>query len=149
MRDTLLNIYSKTEKSFKEPRRAQNTIEVSFLDSAKVSINGPIDQSYTVKFINNKTGEITYSSEIKNNMWSKSTIPYYIEWRILVESGGQAIFDQVLNLKDKKVLVVIDSQSLGDILAYVGQIDRFQTKHGCKLDVLALNKELAEILNLS
>ena len=54
MRDTLLNIYSKTEKSFKEPRRAQNTIEVSFLDSAKVSINGPIDQSYTVKFINNK-----------------------------------------------------------------------------------------------
>lgn len=149
MRDTLLNIYSKTEKSFKEPMRAQNTIEVSFLDSAKVSINGPIDQSYTVKFINNKTGEITYSSEIKNNMWSKSTISYYIEWRILVESNGQTVFDQVLNLKDKKVLVAIDSQSLGDILAYTGQIDRFQMQHGCKLDVLALNKELAEILNLS
>ena len=149
MKDSLMQIYSMTEKSAKEPRKPQNAIEVSFTDSAKLSINGPVDQSYTVKFINNKTGEITYSSEIKNNMWSKSTISYYVEWRILVESGGQTVFDQVLNLKDKKVLVVIDSQSLGDILAYTGQIDRFQIKHGCKLDVLVLNKELCEILHSS
>lgn len=149
MKDSLMEIYSTTEKSVKEPRKAQNSIEVSFIDSAKVSINGPVDQSYAVKFINNKTGEITYSSEIKNNMWSKSTISYYVEWRILIESGGQTVFDQVLNLKDKKVLVIIDSQSLGDILAYTGQIDRFQIQHGCKLDVLALNKELAEILHSS
>jgi len=149
MKDSLMQIYSMTEKSSKEPRKAQNAIEVSFTDSAKVSINGPVDQSYTVKFINNKTGEITYSSEIKNNMWSKSTISYYVEWRILVESGGQAVFDQVLNLKDKKVLVVVDSQSLGDILAYTGQADRFQIKHECKLDVLVFNKELTQILDSS
>jgi autotransporter strand-loop-strand O-heptosyltransferase len=149
MKDSLMQIYSMTEKSSKEPRKAQNAIEVSFTDSAKVSINGPVDQSYTVKFINNKTGEITYSSEIKNNMWSKSTISYYVEWRILVESGGQTVFDQVLKLKDKKVLVVIDSQSLGDILAYTGQADRFQIKHECRLDVLVFNKELAQILDSS
>jgi autotransporter strand-loop-strand O-heptosyltransferase len=149
MKDSLMQIYSMTEKSSKQPRKAQNAIEVSFTDSAKVSINGPVDQSYTVKFINNKTGEITYSSEIKNNMWSKSAISYYVEWRIIVESGGQTVFDQVLNLNDKKVLIIIDSQSLGDILAYTGQIDRFQIKHGCKMDVLVLNKELAEILDSS
>ena len=149
MKDSLMQIYSMTEKSAKEPRKAQNAIEVSFTDSAKVSINGPVDQSYTVRFINNKTGEITYSSEIKNNMWSKSTISYYVEWRILVESGGQTVFDQVLNLNGKKVQVVIDSQSLGDILAYTGQIDRFQIKHGSKMNVLVLNKELAEILRSS
>ena len=149
MKDSLMQIYSATEKSIKESRKVQNTIEVSYTDSVKVSIKGPIDQTYTVKFINNKTGEITYSSEIKNNMWSKSTISYYVEWRILIESGGQTVFDQILNLKDKKVLVIIDSQSLGDILAYTGQIDRFQIKHQCKLDVLALNKQLAEILHSS
>lgn len=149
MKDSLMQIYSTTEKSVKEPRKVQNSIEISFIDSAKVSINGPIDQNYTVKFINNKTGDITYSSEIKNNMWSKSTISYYVEWRILVESGGQTVFDQVLNLKDKKVLVIIDSQSLGDIIAYAGQIDRFQIKHGCRLDVLALNRDLVESLNPS
>ena len=149
MREHLLQAYSLTEKCFKEPARTQNIIETSFTDSAKVSISGPVDQNYTVKFINNATGEIAYSSSIKNNMWSKSTIPYYVEWRILIESEGQKVFDQVLNLKDKKVLVVIDSQSLGDILAYTGQIDRFQKKHGCKLDALVLNKELADAFRLS
>jgi autotransporter strand-loop-strand O-heptosyltransferase len=149
MRDSLLQTYSKTKKSLKQPNKVKNVINVSFIESPRVSINGPVDQTYRVKFINNKTGYTTYSCEIKNNMWCKSTISYYVEWRILVESGGQIVFDEVLNLKDKKVLVVIDSQSLGDILAYTGQIDRFQIKHECKLDVLVFNKELAQILDSS
>lgn len=149
MRERLLQAYSLTEKCFKEPAKAQNIIEASFTDSAKVSISGPVDENYTVKFINNQNGEIVYSSNIKNNMWSKSTVQYYVQWRIVVESSGRTIFDQVLNLKDKKVLVIADSQSLGDILAYAGQINKFQVKHGCKLDVLIYNKELAETLSLS
>lgn len=149
MKNSLVQIYSSTKKSIKEPRKEQNSIEVSFIDSAKVSINGPVDQTYTVKFINNKTDEIIYYSEIKNNMWSKPTISYYVEWRIIVESGGQLVFDQVLSLKNKKVLVIIDSQSLGDILAFTGQIDRFQNNHNCELDVLVLNEELVRIFNPS
>jgi autotransporter strand-loop-strand O-heptosyltransferase len=149
MKESLMQIYSSSEKLFKEPKPPQNIIQICFNDSPKVSIDGPIDQDYSIKFIDNKNGAVLYSSKIKNNMWSKTTISYYVEWRIVVECNGQIIIDKVLDLKNKKVLVTIDSQSLGDILAYTGQIDRFQIKHSCELTALVFNQELSEILHQS
>lgn len=149
MRNDLLKIYTSTEKAFKQYKQAVNTINVSFEDCPKVSINGPTKQDYTVKFIDKKTNKISYSTTISNNMWCKSTISYYVDWRIIVESNGQIILKEDLNLKNKKVLIIIDSKSLGDIIAYSGQVDRFQKKHDCLLEVLVLEKELCDNLNLS
>lgn len=149
MKNSLERIYSMTEKSFKEPRVPDNQITVSFLSGPKVSIDGPNEKQYTVRFIDKKNGKLLYSSNIKNNMWAKSTILYFVEWRIEVYCDGKMIFEEELNIKDKNVLVIIDSKSVGDVIAYTPQIDRFQIKHGCNMDVMLGHKELTDILDSS
>ena len=149
MKNKFEQIYSSTERSFKEPKKLSNKITVSFLSGPKVSIDGPSEKEYAVKFIDKKSGASLYTSNIKNNMWTKSTILYFVEWRIEVYCEGELIFQEELNIKDRNVLVIIDSQSIGDIIAYTPQIDRFQIKHGCKMDVILAHKELADILDSS
>lgn len=149
MRDSLLEIYSKTEKSFKEPIKQDNKISVSFIEGPIVSINGPNQKEYSVRFIDKATKKILYQSSIKNNMWTKSTILYFVQWRIEIECEGRLIYEEDLDIKDKNVLVIIDSKSVGDIIAYTPQIDIFQIKHGCKMDVVLDHEELVDILDCS
>lgn len=149
MKNNLLDIYSKTKKSFKEPKKIDNKISISFFNGPRVSIDGQLEKEYVVKFIDKKTKKIVYKSNIKNNMWAKSTIAYFVDWRVEVECENQLVYEEELNIKDKNVLVIIDSKSIGDILAYTPQIDLFQIKHGCKMDVMLTHKELVDILNSS
>ena len=149
MRNSLLDIYSKTKKSFKEPKEQNNQISVSFIDGPRVSIDGPTPKEYLVKFIDRATKKILYQSKIKNNMWTKSTILYFVQWSIEIECEGRLVYEEELNIKNKNVLVIIDSKSVGDIIAYTPQIDLFQIKHGCKMDVMLAHKELADILDSS
>ena len=146
--NNLMYFYKNTKKMQRE-----NRILTSYVDGPKVEILGQNKKTYIINFIDKDKSEVVYALEINNNMWSCCSKKYFVNWKIEVyEKNGDdkaLIFSEDLNLRNKKVLVVIDSQSLGDILAYTGQIDRFQIKHGCKLDVLALNKELAEILHSS
>ena len=46
-----------------------------------------------------------------------------------------------MDLENKKVKITIDSSALGDMLAWIGQIDKFQKKHKCIVDVYCKFKE--------
>jgi autotransporter strand-loop-strand O-heptosyltransferase len=144
----LLDLYKKTKKM-----QRQNRILTSFIDGPKVEILGQDKKKYIVNFIDKDKNEIIYGTEINNNMWSCCSKKYFINWKIEVyEKNGDykdLIFSEDFDLKEKRVLVVIDSKSLGDTVAYIGQIDKFQRKHGCNVDALVPNEEMLEILKAS
>ena len=78
--------------------------------------------------------------------WVLSSKRYYIKHRIRVwdRDTDEELMDVTMDLKDKPVLVKFPVGTMGDIIAWMTYVDRFQRKHGCKLE-LTLQKRMAEI----
>lgn len=147
MKDKLIHNYTNSSVNNMESIRLFNKFSFSFLDGAKINIDGPIDEEYEVFFINNKTQELVYKSKIKNNMWSAASPKFFIEWKLQVKKDGQVCAEKVLDLKGKKVKILLSTRSLGDILAYTGSVIEFQKKHECFVDCIVLQKTLCKSID--
>ncbi len=106
-----------------------NEILVSYLDGPKVEVKGDIEQEYFIEFINSNTNEVVFSTTINNNMWTTCSKCYYIPWTIKV--NGKII--NTLNLHNEKVLISLESKSIGDTLAWTPYVVEFAKKHNCKV----------------
>ena len=126
----------------------ENKIIVSYLDGPKVEILGGEQKSYFVEFINPLTNEVVHSQTISNNMWVSSTKKYYIPW--IIKINGE-IHDE-LKLEGKRVLISLESKSLGDTIAWSPYIVEFQKKHNCEVLYSTFNnnffKDLDEYKNI-
>jgi autotransporter strand-loop-strand O-heptosyltransferase len=126
--------------------RMTTEFNLSFFDGAKVEINSRFDNKYLVQFIDDDTKELVFSDLIKNNMWTKTSILYYKKWlvRIYDLKKSMLVLEQTLDLKDRNVLVYLESKALGDTLAWFPYIDEFQKKHNCKLYCSTFNNDLID-----
>lgn len=144
-----IEIYSKKKSDPKEPK---NKINIWFPSGPKVEILGPVMKKYRVKFIDGNTGYVVYESEIGNNMWSVTSTRYFKNWKIevyeILENGIETLIENhVLDLKDKKVKIVFDSNSMGDALAYIGPCNEFKNIHGCKLTCVVYDEQMNKLLS--
>jgi len=143
MRDQLLKIYNETPIKHYPPRQITNTVILDYNQGCKVEIVGSESKKYNVKLIDNKNNNVIYESTISNNMWAKSDMKYFIDWRVEVSDlDGKSVVIYNLNLNGKKVKIVNESGSLGDGIAWLSYVDLFQKKHKCILDYYTPNKEL-------
>ena len=85
-----------------------NKIEISFEYGPKVEIIGSKPKSYHVKFINGFNNEVVHSDIIKQGMWTKAHIEYYIPWIIEIDGEVAHKFD----VKGKKVKISLGSAGL-------------------------------------
>ena len=60
-------IYDNLKKNKNNIVEVKNKVIIHFVKGPYVEIKGNIDSEYTVKFIDNKTGKVHYSTNIKNN----------------------------------------------------------------------------------
>lgn len=144
--DRLTNSYKETKK-----HEFLNKIFISFLDGAKVEINGNHKAQYIVRFKENNTGSVIYETEISNNMWCGPNRKFFTDWEVEVyekidNKNIKLVASKTLDLKNKNVLLNVETTSLGDLLAYVESINRFQKKHECSVDCVFLNTELISSL---
>jgi autotransporter strand-loop-strand O-heptosyltransferase len=122
-----------------------NQIIHSFIPSPKVEIKGDNDYKYEIKFIDLDTNIIHHSGIINNNMWISCNIEYFCNWRINIKNiflNTEKNID--INLKNKKVKIVNESSSLGDLISWVPYIQEFKNKHDCEIDFYTPNKNLFE-----
>ena len=118
----------------------------------KVEILGPVNKKYKVKFYDMDTNSVIYETTLRNNMWSVSNKRYFVKWKIEVyevvnENWEMLIETHILDLSKKSVKVVFDTNSLGDIISYIGTADAFQKKHNCELTCVVFNTELVELFS--
>jgi autotransporter strand-loop-strand O-heptosyltransferase len=106
-----------------------NTINVSYIDKPKVEILGEVYKEYEIEFINKETSEVIHKHTISNNMWTACSKQYYIPW--LIKVNGKIIDE--FNLENKRVLISIESKSIGDTIAWVPYVTEFAKKHNCKI----------------
>jgi autotransporter strand-loop-strand O-heptosyltransferase len=111
----------------------ENTFKVNFIKGATVEILGGREGSYNIKFINNRTGEVPYETTIRNNMWTKCVMEYFIEWRIEVYEDGKLWKTYTYNAENKRVYIAFDSKALGDTMSWIPYIDEFRKKHNCQV----------------
>lgn len=149
MKNTLIDSYRNTKLVPSDTKDFKNRIIFTFHDGPKVEVLGEIDTEYEVDFIDQDANSIVYSTTIKNNMWTASTIKYYANWLVNVKQDGVIIAQETMNLTGKKVKVVFDSQSLGDLLAYIGATDEFQKRHSCLLFCVVYNADVRKIFEAS
>lgn len=122
-------VLSEFIKNKQKSKNLNNKIEISYFEGVKVEIKGNVYKKYFIEFIDDKTNEVKYSSNITNNMWTSPSIKYYIPWKIRIDG----VVHEVFSLKDKKVLINLDSKSLGDTVAWAPYAIEFMKKNECKV----------------
>jgi len=130
--DKVAQIGYNTLNSFMEnytPPAQLDTFHVSYLEGPKVEIKGDSDKEYLVEFIDGDTNEIVYSSTIKPNMWTSCGRKYFTRWIIKVD--GKVI--DKFNIENRRVLISLESKSLGDTVAWTPYAVEFAKKHNCKV----------------
>jgi autotransporter strand-loop-strand O-heptosyltransferase len=126
-------IYDNLKKNKNNIVEVKNKVIIHFVKGPYVEIKGNIDSQYTVKFIDNKTGKVHYSTNIKNNCWCKCSIEYFVEWKIVIYQNDKIWYEYVYNAKGKRVYIAMDSKALGDSLAWVSYVEEFRKQHECEV----------------
>lgn len=104
----------------------RNSMTINYLDGPFVEIKGKINENYYVEFLD-ENDNVVHSSNINTNMWTSCSRKYYTKWKIRVNGK---IVDEY-NLEGKKVLISIESKSIGDTLAWAPYAVEFKKKHNC------------------
>ena len=106
-----------------------NTINVNYINAPKVEILGDVFKEYEVEFINRETNEVIHKATINNNMWTSCSKEYYIPWLIKINGKEHSR----LELEGQRVLISLDSNSLGDTIGWTPYAIKFAKKHKCKV----------------
>ena len=151
MKNILTEIYNKTVAARRPYKTSveDNEIKITFIEGAKVEILGDIIKEYEVSFIDEDSNKVVYKSNIKTNMWSAPSLKYFVNWRIEVKCDEKVIKNEVLNLNNKNVRIICDTNSMGDLLAFIGPIDEFQKKYSANIHCIVFNPHVREILEKS
>ena len=108
-------------------------IKVHFIDGPFLEIKGNNNEEYDVEFIDKKTSDIVHSGTINTNNWIRANRKWYTDWSINVYNSGELIFNSDFHLQGKRVLISMDTRSLGDTLAWIPYVEEFRKKHKCKV----------------
>jgi len=109
-------------------------INQNFISNPFIEINGSSESKFKIEFYD-EIGKCHYSEILPINHWVKLNREYFTKWTTKVWEGGSLFYEYTLDLKNKRVFIVLESSSLGDTLAWVPFIREFKDKHECELIV--------------
>ena len=125
---TIESFYEKVSSPTYQKPINENRINISFIEGPKVEILGDDSKEYNIEFIDKKTNLLVHHSSIRNNMWTSCGRKYYTDWLIKI-NGEEYHFD----LKGKRVLISLESKSIGDTIAWAPYAIEFSKKYECKV----------------
>ena len=102
-----------------------------YANGGYIEVRADASREFLVEFI--KDGSIVYRSNLKGNMWSKLNKTYFYDTVCKLYENGEVIFERSYDAKDKNVLITLDSNSLGDSLAWIPYVEEFRKKHNCNV----------------
>ena len=122
---TIMEFY---EKNKHKNTQLKNKIKISYLDGPKVEILGNKLEQYHIEFLD-ENNNIIHDDTITNNMWTSCSRKYYTQWKIRI--NGNIVNQFTLN--NKRVLIGLESKSIGDTIAWTPYAVDFAKKHNCKV----------------
>ena len=131
MDQILLKGYEETPIVIQERKTVDNEAYFSFIDGPRVTINGNRDSEYLVKFIDLDTKKEVFTSLIKNNHWTACSVKYEMNWAIEVYENNILWKSHKFDPTGKRVYIHIDSNSLGDTLAWFPYVEEYRKQKNC------------------
>ena len=141
--DELLNFYKKimdTPIIYNEPIKNDYTFKQHFVVNPFFEILGESNSLFDIKLFDENN--LIYEKNLPINSWVKLNREYYTKWRTEVYENGELIYNDLLNLKNKRVYISFGSKSLGDTLAWIPYCEEFRKKHNCELIVSTFMNDL-------
>ncbi len=115
-----------------------------FVQQPYLEIKGHSKEKFNV-YMYDDSPKLVYNTTISGNSWVRLNREYYTEWTtIITKENGEEIYNEKLNLYNKRVYIAFDSSSLGDTIAWIPYVLEFQKKHGCKVIVSTFKNFLFE-----
>jgi autotransporter strand-loop-strand O-heptosyltransferase len=108
-----------------------NHIKISFQHGIKVNVSKEALIPYTIKFFNDKTNKLIWEDTIEGGMWTSPSVKYYIKWRVEVWQFDNKVYEHILDLTNKRVIIHLDSKAVGDTIAWFPYVEEFRKKHNC------------------
>ena len=137
--------YERLQQINIEPKQSMAKIDVHFADGPFVTLRNA-SEPHKVNFI--KEGKIEFSTDLKNNNWSKTYHKYFVDWKInLIDKQGNLVDSHKYNAEGKRVYISLGSKALGDTLAWFPYILEFQKKHNCQVIVSTFWNKFFEGVN--
>lgn len=126
-------------------KKMQNNIQIinHFVENPFIEIKGQSDSDYKIKVYDDKN-ICVYENTVKVNHWVKLNRFYYTNWRTEIYEDDNLIYNEFINLENKRVYVSFESKSLGDTLSWIPYVDEFRKKHDCKLIVSTFLNNILE-----
>ena len=140
MREKLLKHYMQTPilKKAIPPKIIINNVDGLFVEI----LGGPITE-YKVQLINRMTNEVIYESIIGKNCWSRSSIKYFVNWKVrITDLNSSFTYTHEQNLTKKRVYISFESSSLGDTLAWIPYVEEFRLQHDCEVICTTFHNKL-------
>jgi autotransporter strand-loop-strand O-heptosyltransferase len=141
--------YELYQRILNQPIKKQTMIDQEvqifqhFVKEPFLEIKGTGDKDYNVKFFDEE-GVCHYENTIKPNHWVKLNRSYYTKWRAVVTRDNEVIYENTMDLTNKRVYISFDSKSLGDSIAWIPYVLEFKKKHDCKVIVSTFWNHLFE-----
>lgn len=140
MKKQLIHHYNSTTKLNK---KIQVRVNYHNVDGMFAELIGGDDSKYDVSFFNKQTNSTAYTVQLQKNHWAKTSIKYYVDWKVVVfNKNTKQTTEYHLDLKDKRVLICFESKSLGDTLAWIPYVEEFRKRHNCKVICSTFMNEL-------
>ena len=135
MKDVLIKEYNNLKNLKLEPKEESYVFKFNFVRGGFMEILGEKKGDFTLEFFDKKNQKIIHSGTMGNNMWTRTNIKYYVNYRIKVKdnSNDKVIFEHNYNPENKRVYIHLDSKALGDTLAWFPFVEEFRKKWKCKM----------------
>ncbi len=146
MKDVLLKEYNNLKNLKLEPKKERYVIKCNFIKGAFIEILGEKKGEFDIEFYDKDDNKIIHTSRIGNNMWTRTNMKHYINYRIKIKdnSNGEIIYEHHYNPENKRVYIHLDSEAVGDSLAWFPYIEEFRKKHKCKIITSTFHNEWFE-----
>lgn len=128
---------------FEETKKNQDEILMNFIDGAFVEIRGNSDDRYTVSFTDQTNGQVVHTTTLSGNTWTRTSRQWFTPWEIEIknETSGR-ILRHKFDLSGKRVLITLESSSLGDTIAWVPYLEEFAKTYNCQVIASTFHNKL-------
>jgi autotransporter strand-loop-strand O-heptosyltransferase len=127
----------------KKPINDYNIVQ-NFVGQPFLEITGTSDSTFDVEFHDFETQKLVHYDTIKCNHWIKLNREYFTRWQTIVYKDGVEVYNNILNLENRRVYIAFDSSSLGDTIAWMPYIEEFRCLHNCEVIISTFKNFLFE-----
>lgn len=120
---------------------------VNFCNGCIINIDCPDKKRYKIVVYDQDVvifEQVSSSGIFKLQDFTPTLNYSFVNYKIKIFHEDELVYQEQINLSGQKVKINFDSNALGDNIAWIAQVDKFQKLHKCELYVNCKYKELFE-----